>query len=75
MQRLKLRGRIIERFGTIGAFTSNLGISATTASNVLSGKTTPTSKQLPKWCEALDIDPAETGIFFALEPQKTKVTS
>lgn len=75
MERLKLRGRIIERFGTIGAFVEALGITANTATNVLSGKTTPTSRMLPRWCDALDIDPAEVGIFFTVGPQKTEETA
>ena len=64
MERLKLRARIIEHFGTIGHFARHIGITQTTASNVLSGKTTPTSKKIGAWCEALQIQPEEIGIFF-----------
>lgn len=65
MERLKLRARIIERFGTIGRFAKHIGITPTTASNVLAGRTTPTSKKVGAWCDALQIDPEEIGIFFA----------
>lgn len=64
MERLKLRGKIIEKYGTIGAFCRALGINPGTARNVLNGRTTPTSKKIPKWCEALEIAPDEAGIFF-----------
>ena len=69
MKRLKLRGRIIERYGTIGAFADAIGISRCTATNVLKGKTTPTQKSIPKWCNALDIDLRDVGIFFTIDPQ------
>ena len=74
MERAKLRGRIIEKYGTIGAFCREIGIHPNTATNVLEGRTTPTSKKLPKWCAALDIAQEETGIFFAVEPLKTEET-
>ena len=69
MKRLKLRGRIIEKYGTIGAFAERIGVSSSTATNVLNGKTTPTSKSMPKWCDALGIDLRDVGIFFAIDPQ------
>lgn len=64
MERLKLRARIIEKFGTIGAFCEAISINKSTATNVLSGRTTPTSKKIPLWCAALDIAPEDTGLFF-----------
>ena len=64
MERLKLRARIIEKYGTIGAFCKAMAINPGTASNVLSGKTTPTSKKLPKWCMALEIPQEDMGKFF-----------
>lgn len=72
MERLKLRGRIVERYGTIKVFAETIGITPTTASNVLAGRTTPTKRMLPVWCGALGIEPEDTGIFFTLKPQKTK---
>lgn len=68
MKRLKLRGRIIERYGTIGAFCAELGISRATASNVLNGRTTPTWSGIVRWCYALCISPEEAGVFFNTEP-------
>lgn len=64
MERLKLRGRIVERYGTITRFARTIGITNQTATNVLSGVTTPTSKKLPVWCDALGIDANEIGLFF-----------
>lgn len=64
MNRLKLRGRIIERFGTLGAFSEATGISRVTISSVLSGKSTPRPHRLRMWCEILDIDRDDIGAFF-----------
>lgn len=64
MERRKLKGRIIEKYGTIGAFCDEIKIHRNTATNVLDGKTTPTRKKMPKWCEALNIAPEEIGYFF-----------
>lgn len=65
MKRLKLRGKIIEKYGTIGKFCKEVGITPSTASNVLNGRTTPTWNSIVKWCYALGISPEESGIFFA----------
>lgn len=64
MERLKLRARIVEKYGTIGAFCDKLGIAKSTATRVLSGKTAPTSKGITKWCAALEISTEESGKFF-----------
>ena len=64
MERLKLRARIVEKYGTIGAFCNTLGIATSTATRVLSGKTAPTSKKILKWCAALEIAPEDMGRFF-----------
>ena len=64
MERRKLRGRIIEKYGTIGAFCDAVGFSRVTASKVLYGKTTPTPKHLMEWCRLLGIEREDIGIFF-----------
>ena len=64
MERLRLRGRIVERYGTISRFAQTIGITNQTATNVLSGATTPTSKKIPVWCDALGIGRDEIGVFF-----------
>lgn len=66
MERQKLRARIVEKYGTNAAFAEAIGATPQTVTNVIRGKTTPTSKRLPEWCVALEIHPDETGIFFAL---------
>lgn len=72
MERLKLRARIVEKFGTNRQFAEILGITPLTVTNVVKGRTTPTTRQLPRWCEALEIAPEETGLFFTIKPQKTE---
>lgn len=66
MERQKLRARIVEKYGTNAAFAEAIGATPQTVTNVVRGRTTPTSKRLPEWCAALEIHPDETGIFFAL---------
>ena len=72
MKRLKLRARIVEKFGTNRQFAEAVGITPTTVTNVLRGKSTPTSRMLAIWCAALDIAPEESGIFFTAKPLKTE---
>jgi len=71
MNRLKLRAMIIEKYGTIGAFCKVIGINPGTATNVLSGKTTPTKKKMQIWCAALEITPETAEDFFALTVEKS----
>ena len=65
MERLKLRGRIIEEYGTIGAFVDRYGTTYQTVANVLSGKITPKGLTLIGWLTALKIPIEEAHIFFA----------
>lgn len=64
MDRLKLRGRIIERFGTLGRFSEAAGVSRVTISSVLGGKSIPRLNTMKKWCELLGIERDEIGPFF-----------
>lgn len=64
MERRKLKARIVEKYGTSQAFAAALGITSTTVSNVVRGRTTPKTKWMPAWCKALDIKPEEIGVFF-----------
>ena len=66
MKRQKLRARIVEKYGTNKRFAEVLGVTPLTVTNVVKGRTTPTTRQMLKWCAALEIHPDETGIFFAL---------
>lgn len=64
MERLKLRGRIVEKYGTLGAFAEACGVTATTVTNVLAGRNTPTGMARLGWLYALDIPKNEGDIFF-----------
>lgn len=73
MERLKLRGRIVEKYGTITAFAEKFGTTPQTIGNVLRGSITPKGLTLSGWLAALDIPEDEAYIFFAdsLETQTT----
>lgn len=64
MERLKLRGRIIEKFGTLAAFAAAAGITSSTVTNILQGKTNPQKRKMQVWCDLLDIKPEERFLFF-----------
>lgn len=60
----KLRGKIIEIFGTQGRFALELGVSENTLSDKLNCKRDFTSKQMIKACELLDISLTEMSEYF-----------
>ena len=60
----KLRGRIIEMFGTQGKFASFMNVSEATVSKKLKGKVQFDQEDIITWCEALDIPIAESGEYF-----------
>lgn len=60
----KLRGRIIEKFGTNGAFSVALGISQNSLSLKLNNKTGFSQKDIVEWCDLLDIDLSDIGEYF-----------
>ena len=60
----KLRGRIIEKYGTQERFCEELGISQTSMSKKMTGKTGFSQKDIINWCELLDIDLKEVGSYF-----------
>ena len=60
----KLRGRIVEKYGTYAAFYKNLDISEVQASNKLNGKSEFSRRDIVRWCELLDIDLKDVGLFF-----------
>ena len=69
----KLIGRIIEKFGTRGAFAEAYGISENAMSQKLNGKMAITTDDIKKWClpDFLDIACDEIGIyFFAVKVQE-----
>lgn len=69
----KLKGRIIEKFDTLGKFAEALGIDATYLSRKLGGDVAFSQKEIVKWSELLDIPENEIGLyFFVIEVQKSE---
>lgn len=60
----KLRGRIIERYGTIGAFADAVGISRTQMSKKLKGKSGISQLDIILWSDLLDIKQTEYSDFY-----------
>ena len=60
----KLRGRIVEKFGTIGKFGEAVGLSGVSMSKKLTGSTGFSQADIIRWCELLDIDLADVGAYF-----------
>lgn len=64
----KLRGLIVEQYGTIGKFSMSTGISSTNLTNMLNGKGNPSLKLLKKIYDALDVSYEEfIDIFYGLK--------
>lgn len=63
--RSKLKGRIIERYGTYGNFAAAIGQSSANINRVTQGRGMPKAEDLPVWCEKLGIDSGELFVFFA----------
>lgn len=60
----KLRGRIVEKFGSQNAFSTYIGVSVVTISKKLHGDSGFSQADIMKWAEALEIKPEEIGIYF-----------
>ena len=62
----KLHARIVEKFGTMGAFADVLGMSRQNMSAKMNGKTAFTVDDIKKWTspELLDIEPSEIHEYF-----------
>ena len=60
----KLRGRIVEKYGTYAAFFQKLDVSDVMASKKLNGKSEFTRKDVVEWSRLLDIDLSDVGLFF-----------
>ena len=60
----KLKGRIVEKFGTRGKFAEFLGVSDVTVSKKLTGRIQFDQEDIVAWCDALDIDISEAGDYF-----------
>lgn len=60
----KLRGRIVEKFGTQKAFCKAVGSSHTFVSLYMNGKKVLNQPTIIKWAEALDIPASEIDVYF-----------
>lgn len=60
----KLRGRIIEKYGTQARYAEILGISQTAMSSKMNCKTGFDQTDIRKWCELLDINTDDVGEYF-----------
>jgi len=60
----KLRGRIIERYGSQEAFSKVVGISPTSLSLKMTGQTGFSQSDIKTWSEHLEIKTDEIGDYF-----------
>lgn len=60
----KLKGLIIEKFDSQGAFATAIGRSEPFVSQVLNNKSYLDSRDIEKWSEVLGIDKSDVGIYF-----------
>ena len=60
----KLKGRIVEKYGTQENFCRAIGMSKVSISKKMNGKTGFSQREIIKWCDALDIPLEEVGLFF-----------
>lgn len=60
----KLRGRIIEKFGSQEAFSKEIGLSSTSMSLKMTGQTGFSQSDIRLWSEHLDIKTEDIGDYF-----------
>lgn len=60
----RLRGRIVEKFGTITKFAETLGTQVQAVSRKLNGKVPFTQKDISEWSQLLGIDKEDFGEFY-----------
>ena len=60
----KLRGRIVEKFGTNAKFAEHINITQSALSRKLRGERGFTKKEIISFCDALDIGKQEIGDYF-----------
>lgn len=63
-QYAKLRGRIVEMFGSHSKFAKALKISENSLSKKLNGKTQFKQGDIQTWCNLLEIPITEAGLYF-----------
>lgn len=60
----KLRGRIVEKYGTISDFATALGCSLVAVSNKLNNHSDFSRTDIQKWANILDISASEYSAYF-----------
>jgi len=60
----KLRGRIIEKFGSQASFAEYMKLCPATVSQVLNGKMYLDQNEIEEWANSLDISAFDYGIYF-----------
>lgn len=60
----KLRGRIVEKYGTFDKFAEAIGMSNVAVSKKLNGKIGISQEDIEKWSALLDISLVEYGDFY-----------
>lgn len=60
----KLRGRIVEKYGTLGNFETAIGFSHTSLSNKMLGKSDWSNSEIVRACNLLDVKNSEVGEYF-----------
>ena len=60
----KLRGRIVEKYGTMCNFAKNLGVSRQTLSQKLTGKSELSREDIQRYSTMLEIPKDDIGVFF-----------
>lgn len=60
----KLRGRIVEKYGSQEKFAELIGISSNSMSKKMNGKTGFSQKDIVRWSEILDIKKSEYSEYF-----------
>lgn len=64
---LNLRGRIIQKYGSQGAFAQRLNKTEQTVTAKLNGRSQFTQDDILEWCNALDIVAEDVGEYFFAE--------
>lgn len=63
----KLRGRIVEKYGSQILFANAIGKTNQTVTNKLTGKSEFSKNDIVDWCTALEIDKEDVGEFFFVD--------
>ena len=64
MEYSKLRGRIVEKYGTMTNFADKIGSTRQTVSHKLTGKSAFSRDDIQRYADALEIPKDDIGVFF-----------